>query len=99
MDARSMDRWEGMLLEAQVEAEMLESIPERLVKFVEPFTRSILQAKQRRRAAEFIGGLISGGERKDAESVSSRHDQERDGREDFLGGSGREQQRLRCGHR
>ena len=88
MDARSMDRWEGMLLEAQVEAEMLESIPERLVKFVEPFTRSILQAKQRRRAAEFIGGLISDVERKNAESIAYRHDQERNEMQYFLGESG-----------
>ncbi len=44
MDARYGERLEALLVEAQVEPEVLERIPERLVEFVEPFTRSILQA-------------------------------------------------------
>jgi SRSO17 transposase len=87
MDARSEDRLLGMLEEAQVEAAVLEEIPPRLVKFVEPFTQSILQAKQRRRAAEFIGGLLSDVERKNAESIAYRHDQERKEMQYFLGES------------
>jgi len=87
MDARYAERLEALLEEAQVETEMLEGIPERLVEFVEPFTRSILQAKQRRRAAEFIGGLLSDVERKNAESIAYRHDQERKEMQYFLGES------------
>src|SRR5260370_29328625 len=87
MDARYGERLEAMLVESQVDAELLEGVPERLVEFVEPFTRSILQAKQRHRAAEFIGGLISDVERKNAESIAYRHDQERKEMQYFLGES------------
>ena len=87
MDARYGERLEAMLEEAQVEEELLEGIPDRLVEFVQPFTRSILQAKQRRRAAEFIGGLMSDVERKNAESIAYRHDQERKEMQYFLGES------------
>ena len=57
MDARYGERLEALLVEAQVDAKMFEGLTERLVPFVEPFTRSISQAKQRRRAADFIAGL------------------------------------------
>jgi SRSO17 transposase len=87
MDARYAERLETLLLDAQVETEVLEGIPERLVGFVAPFTRSILQAKQRRRAVEFIGGLMSDVERKNAESIAYRHDQERNEMQYFLGES------------
>ena len=87
MDARYGERLEALLVESQVDAEVLEEIPERLVTFIEPFTRSILQAKQRRRAAEFIGGLMSDVERKNAESIAYRHDQERKEMQYFLGES------------
>ena len=87
MDARYAERLEALLLEAQVEPEVLEGIPERLAGFVAPFTRSILQAKQRRRAAEFIGGLMSDVDRKNAESIAYRHDQERKEMQYFLGES------------
>lgn len=87
MDARFGERLEAMFEEAQVDAEVLAEVPQRLVEFVEPFTRSILQAKQRRRAAEFIGGLMSDVERKNAESIAYRHDQERKEMQYFLGES------------
>ena len=85
MDARYGQRLEAMLVESQVDAELFEGMPERLVKFVEPFTRSILQAKQRRRAAEFVAGLMSDVERKNAESIAYRHDQERKEMQYFVG--------------
>lgn len=87
MDARSSKRLLGMLEESQVEPEVLAGMPDRLAKFVEPFTRSIVQAKQRRRAADFIGGLLSDVERKNAESIAYRHDQERKEMQYFLGES------------
>ncbi len=85
MEARYGERLEALLEEAQVDASLLEGLPDRLVKFVEPFTRSILQAKQRRRAAEFISGLMSDVTRKNAESIAYRHDQERKEMQYFLG--------------
>ena len=94
MDGRYGERLEAMLAESQVDAEMLQGIPERLAEFVEPFVGSILQAKQRRRAAEFIGGLMSDVERKNAESIAYRHDQERKEMQYFLGESKWEHQPL-----
>lgn len=85
MDAREGRRLEAMLVESQVEVELFEGVPERLEKFVEPFTRSLGQAKQRRRAAEFIAGLMSDIERKNAESIAYRHDQERKEMQYFVG--------------
>ncbi len=85
MDVRFGERLEALLVDSQVDAELFEGLPERLVKFVEPFTRSILQAKQRRRAAEFIAGLMSDVQRKNAESIAYRHDQERKEMQYFLG--------------
>jgi SRSO17 transposase len=87
MDARYGERLEAMLVEAQVDAEIVEGVPARLTEFVEPFTRSILQAKQRQRAVDFIGGLMSDVERKNAESIAYRHDQERKEMQYFLGES------------
>lgn len=94
MDVDSGDRLLELLEQSQVEAEVLECIPDRLSGFVEPFTRSILQAKQRQRAAEFIGGLLSDVERKNAESIAYRHDQERKEMQYFLGESRWEHQPL-----
>jgi SRSO17 transposase len=85
MDARHGDRLEAMLVESQVEVELFEGLVERLTKFVEPFTRSISQGKQRKRAAEFIAGLMSDVERKNAESIAYRHDQERKEMQYFVG--------------
>ena len=48
MDGCYGERLEAMLGESQVDAALLEGIPDRLTKFIEPFTGSILQAKQRR---------------------------------------------------
>lgn len=87
MDARSGERLEALLVDSQVEPEMLAGVSERLAAFVEPFASSILQAKQRRRAAEFISGLLSDVERKNAESIAYRHDQERKEMQYFLGES------------
>ncbi len=87
MDGRYGERLEAMLAESQVDAEMLQGIPMRLAEFVEPFVGSMLQAKQRHRAAEFIGGLMSDVERKNAESIAYRHDQERKEMQYFLGES------------
>lgn len=88
MDARYGERLEALLEESQVDAEVFEGVTERLVPFVEPFTRSILQAKQRRRAAEFVAGLLSDVERKNAESIAYRHDQQRKEMQYFVGLSG-----------
>jgi SRSO17 transposase len=87
MGGRYGERLEAMLGESQVDAALLEGIPDRLAEFIEPFTRSILQAKQRRRAVEFIGGLMSDVERKNAESIAYRHDQDRKEMQYFLGES------------
>jgi SRSO17 transposase len=59
----------------------------RLREFVKPFTRTLVQEQQRQRAADFIGGLVSDVERKNAESIAYRCDQERDEMQYFLGQS------------
>jgi SRSO17 transposase len=85
MDVREGRRLEAMLVESQVEVELFDGLTDRLVEFVKPFTRSIGQAKQRRRAAEFISGLMSDVDRKNAESIAYRYDQERKEMQYFVG--------------
>ena len=87
MEARFLERKLALLEESQVEPEDFAGVEVRLQEFVQPFFRSLVQEKQRRRAAEFIGGLVSDVERKNAELIAYRCDQERDEMQYFLGAS------------
>ncbi|MFN8575188.1 MAG: IS701 family transposase, partial [Gemmatimonadaceae bacterium] len=87
MDARFLQRKHELIAEAQVEPGLFAGVSERLAKFTAPFVRTLVQAKQRTRAADFIGGLLSDVERKNAESIAYRCDQERQEMQYFLGES------------
>ena len=87
MEARFLERKLEMLEEAQVELDLFAGAEDRLREFVAPFARSLYQEKQRRRAADFIAGLLSDVPRKNAESIAYRYDQEREEMQYFLGGS------------
>ena len=77
MDARFQARKRELLREAVVQPDLVAGVTERLREFVAPFVRSLFQGKQRVRATNFIGGLLSDVERKNAESIAYRYDEER----------------------
>lgn len=87
MDAGFLERKLELLEESQVDPEAFAGVEGRLREFVKPFTRTLVQEQQRQRAADFIGGLVSDVERKNAESIAYRCDQERDEMQYFLGQS------------
>ena len=87
MDARFLERKQELIEESQVEPGLFAGVMNRLRSFVAPFVRTLVQAKQRKRAGDFIGGLISDVERKNAESIAYRYDQERKEMQYFLGES------------
>ena len=66
---------------------MFAEVTGRLREFTAPFVASLVQEKQRGRATDFIGGLLSDVDRKNAESIAYRYDQERDDMQYFLGES------------
>ena len=70
-----------------VQPDLMAGVTERLREFVAPFVRSLFQGKQRVRATNFIGGLLSDVERKNAESIAYRYDEERKDMQYFLGES------------
>lgn len=87
MDAGFLERKQELIEESQVEPGLFAGVMNRLRSFVAPFVRTLVQAKQRMRAGDFIGGLISDVERKNAESIAYRYDQERKEMQYFLGES------------
>ena len=94
MDARSSERLETLMQEAQVNESLFKGIPERLKNFVEPFTKAMQHTKQRQRTSEFVAGLLSDVERKNAESIAYRGEQDRKEMQYFLGESKWEHQPL-----
>jgi SRSO17 transposase len=87
MEARFLERKLELLNESQVDMALFAEITGRLRPFVMPFVASLYQEKQRHRAVDFVGGLLSDLERKNAESIAYRYDQEREEMQYFLGGS------------
>ena len=57
----------------------------RIERFVEPFAAALVRCEQRRHVSEYVAGLLSGVDRKNAESIAYLHDQERQPLQKFLG--------------
>lgn len=76
-----------LLKDAQLKAPLCDGMLERLEAFVEPFTATLARRELRVHAQHYVGGLLSDLERKNAESIAYRYDQDRRGIQQFLGGS------------
>ena len=85
MERRYELRLEQMLAQAEVSPELMDGLLARLETFVEPYAESLQGPEQRRHAAEYLAGLLSGLERKTGEGIAYLHDQERQGLQKFLG--------------
>jgi hypothetical protein len=85
MERRFELRLEAMLQECEVPPQLMEGVTERLKQFVEPFAALLTQPAQRRRAGEYLSGLVSDLERKNVESIAYRLDQDRRNLQHFIG--------------
>ncbi|MGZ5950475.1 MAG: transposase, partial [Isosphaeraceae bacterium] len=85
MDRRFDTRLREMLAQAQVPPGLTEGLLSRLESFVDPFTASLAEPEQRRHTVEYLTGLLSKLEHKTGEAIAYLHDQERQGRQKFVG--------------
>jgi SRSO17 transposase len=85
MERRYQARLDELLDDAEVRPGLLRGLLPRLGEFLEPFARSLLSAEQRGHASDYVRGLLSDLESKDAESIAYLFDQDRQGLQKFIG--------------
>jgi SRSO17 transposase len=85
MERRYEVRLAQMLAQAEVSPESMRGLLTRLESFAGPFAQSLASPQQRRHAAEYMTGLLSGLARKTGEAIAYLHDQERQGIQKFVG--------------
>jgi SRSO17 transposase len=85
MDRRFEVRKAEMLTDCEVKPVMFRGILERLERFAEPFVACLRRPEQQRHAHSYLCGLLSDLERKNAEAIAYRHDEERQGLQTFIG--------------
>jgi hypothetical protein len=89
MERRFRLRKRALLEEAQVNRAVFLGSLQRLERFVQPFASLLARPEQRQYASDFIAGLISDVDRKNAESIAYRDDQDRKPLQHFIGRRGR----------
>src|SRR4051812_14882010 len=87
MERRFQARLEELLGDAQVPPSLLRGALGRLAEFLQPFVGALI-APQRANAKDSVEGLLSDLKSKDAESIASLHDRERQGLQKFIGQAG-----------
>jgi SRSO17 transposase len=84
MERRFQARLDELLDDADVPLSLLRGALPRLGEFLEPFICCLI-APQRANAKDYVEGLLSDLQSKDAESIAYLHDRERQGIQKFLG--------------
>ena len=74
-----------MLADCEVKPTLFQGVAMRLESFAQPFLACLRRPEQRRHAQTYLRGLLSDLERKNAEAIAYRHDEERQGLQTFLG--------------
>ena len=77
MDRRFRMRLAELLDDALVPPGLFDELRPRLEEFLQPFVASLVGAATRRNAAEYVGGLLSNLQAKNAEAIAYLHDRER----------------------
>jgi SRSO17 transposase len=85
MDRRFEVRKAEMLSDCEVRPEVFRGMMMRLDTFAEPFVACLRRPEQRCHTHTYLRGLLSDVERKNAEAIAYRHDEERQGLQTFLG--------------
>ena len=85
MERRFERRKAELLSDCQVPPAVFGGMLERLEQFAQPFVGCLRRPEQRVHAQTYLHGLLSDLERKNAESIAYRHDEERQGLQAFIG--------------
>jgi len=85
MERRFEVRLEQLMDYAVLDPEVFRGMLGRLECFVDPFATRLKRCEQRQHAWEYIAGLLSDVERKNAESIAYHHDQDRQPLQKFVG--------------
>ncbi len=85
MERRFELRKAELLADCQVPPAVFAGMRERLDRFAEPFVARLRRPEQRVHARMYLQGLLSDVERKNAEAIAYRHDEDRQGLQTFLG--------------
>jgi len=85
MERRFKLRKRELLEEAQVNRAVFLGSLQRLERFVQPFAGLLARPEQQQYASDFIAGLISDVDRKNAEAIAYRDDQDRKPLQHFIG--------------
>jgi SRSO17 transposase len=85
MERRFQVRKQEMLAECEVSPLVFSGMVERMSKFIQPFSVLLSHVAQQPHARDYVSGLVSDLDRKNVESISYRHDQDRGQLQDFIG--------------
>jgi len=85
MERRFELRKGELLADCQVHPAVFAGMMERLDQFAEPFVARLRRPEQRVHTRMYLQGLLSDVERKNAEAIAYRHDEDRQGLQTFLG--------------
>ena len=85
MERRFAIRRDQLLADCEVDAEMFDEVREQLQGFVEPFARHLRRSDQRAHAREYVEGLLSDLESKNAESIAYLRVLDRKAMQHFVG--------------
>jgi SRSO17 transposase len=85
MERRFELRKEELLADCQVSAAAIAGMIARLERFAQPFCDCLRRPEQREHAQTYVRGLLSDVDRKNAEAIAYRHDEDRQGLQTFLG--------------
>ena len=85
MERRFESRREEVLAECHVPPAVFNGMMERLVEFAVPFVKRLYRPEQWEHAQTYLQGLLSDLQRKNAEAIAYRHDEDRQGLQTFVG--------------
>lgn len=85
MERRFEVRKEELLADCQVPPAVFQDMLTRLIAFSEPFVSGLCRTEQREHARTYLHGLLSDLQRKNAEAIAYRHDDDRQGLQAFIG--------------
>jgi SRSO17 transposase len=85
MERRFRVRLDELLGDAEVPNSLLRDVMPRLESFLRPFVAVLRTGEQKTNVQQYVSGLLSDLESKDAESIAYLHDRERQGMQKFIG--------------
>jgi SRSO17 transposase len=85
MERRFKVRLDELRKDAEVHPAVFREVFPRLERFVEPFAESLKRKEQEKHLHQYVSGLLSDVETKNAESIAYYYDEERQGLQKFIG--------------